>query len=113
MVSGELAGRALATAGGGRPDAAGRLYERLWRSELYTELNDAVLVQRYLFASHGRVARAIRGAAKLPGLTAAILSYVRGEISYATLRRRMLLRFPVTIFLMARERLASRAERAS
>jgi flavin-dependent dehydrogenase len=110
MASGELAGRALAmTRGSGRIDAPGLAYERLWRAELGAELADAVLVQRYLFASHARVERMVRGAASLPALTGLILGYVRGDLSYSALRRRMLLRFPLTILRMARERLASRA----
>jgi geranylgeranyl reductase family protein len=110
MVSGELAGKALAAApASGAADAPGRAYERLWRSELGAELSDAVLVQRYLFSSHARVERVVRGAAALPALTDLILAYVRGELSYAALRRRMLFRFPLTIFRMARERLAARA----
>jgi geranylgeranyl reductase family protein len=108
MVSGELAGTALA-ARGHDAFAPGRRYERLWRTEVGTELSDAVLVQRYLFSSHARVERAVRGAATLPALTDLILAYVRGEVSYASLRRRMLLRFPLAVLRMARERLAARA----
>jgi len=110
MVSGELAGEALARAkGSSSPDAPGRAYDRLWRAELGAELSDAVLIQRYLFSSHARVERIIRGAASLPALTDLILTYVTGDLSYAALRRRMLFRFPLTIFRMARERLAARA----
>jgi len=103
MVSGELAGRALAkTAGDGV--AAGAVYERLWRRELGTELNDAVKVQRYLFANHDRVNRAVRGAAAAPDLVALMLSYVSGELSYASFRRKLILRFPLTVWRVARER---------
>jgi len=103
MVSGELAGRALArTAGDG--EAAGPVYERLWRRELGTELNDAVKVQRYLFANHDRVSRAVRGAAAAPDLVALMLSYVTGKLSYASFRRRLILRFPLTVWRLARER---------
>jgi geranylgeranyl reductase family protein len=109
MVSGELAGRAVAMTSSDRRDAPGLTYERLWRAEIGAELSDAVLVQRYLFASHTRVQRVVRGAASLPALTDLILGYVRGDLSYGALRRRMMLRFPLTIFRMARERLTSRA----
>jgi len=113
MVSGELAGRAIAAARHQGAEFAGRMYERSWRNELGTELNDAVLVQRYLFSSHPRVSRAIREAARFTGLTNLILDYVRGDLSYASLRRRMFVRFPLTLFRMARERFALRAAAAS
>jgi geranylgeranyl reductase family protein len=107
MVSGELAGRALAkTAGDGV--VAGPVYERLWRGELGTELNDAVLIQRYLFAKHDRVNRAVRGAAAAPDLVNLMLSYVTGELSYASFRRRLFMRFPMTIWRVARERFVAR-----
>ena len=62
MVSGELAGQAIAAAHRrGAVSGAGPLYERAWQAELGTELRDAVLVQRYLFSSHPRVASAIHG----------------------------------------------------
>ena len=60
-------------------------------------------VQRYLFASHERVARVVAARGGGAGLTDAILEYVRGNLSYGGLRRRMLLRFPMTILKMARE----------
>ena len=103
MVSGELAGRAIA-ATAGTPDRAGARYERLWRREIGKELNDAVLIQRYLFASHGRVNRVVAGAARAPALTSMLLDYVRGELPYPALRRRMLVRFPMTMARMVRER---------
>jgi geranylgeranyl reductase family protein len=103
MVSGELAGAAIAQTVG-VPDRAGPRYEQLWRREIGKELADAVLIQRYLFASHGRVSRVIAGAARAPALTLMILEYVRGELPYAALRRRMLVRFPMTIVRTIRER---------
>jgi geranylgeranyl reductase family protein len=103
MVSGELAGTAIAGTAG-RPDRAGPRYEQLWRREIGSELTDAVLIQRYLFASHGRVNRVVGGASRAPALTSMILEYVRGELPYAALRRRMLVRFPMTILRMTRER---------
>ena len=103
MVSGDLAGRAIA----GRrtaPDKAGATYEHLWRSEIGTELADAVLIQKYLFASHARVNRVVGGAAAAPALTSMIIDYVRGDLPYAALRRRLFVRFPLTMVRMARER---------
>ncbi len=103
MVSGELAGRAVA-ATRGAPAAAGPAYERLWRGEIGRELSDAVLLQKYLFDTHGRVNRVVAGAGRAPALTSMLLDYVRGELSYPVLRRRMLVRFPLAVLHMARER---------
>jgi geranylgeranyl reductase family protein len=105
MVSGELAGRAIAERRSARDrHAAGRTYEQLWKRELGTELGDAAVLQRYLFSTHQRVGGVIRGASRLPGLTQAILEYTRGERPYAQLRRHVLLRFPLTAIRLARER---------
>jgi geranylgeranyl reductase family protein len=115
MVSGELAGQAIAAAHRrGAVSAAGPLYEHAWQAELGTELRDAVLVQRYLFSSHPRVASAINAAGAMPGVTSMILDYIEGRLSYRSLRRRMLMRFPMTVLRMARERLTRhRASAAS
>jgi geranylgeranyl reductase family protein len=117
MVSGELAGRAIVEGRArGLPlghDAAGRLYERSWRREIGAELRDATILQRYLFSSHVRVARAVRSAAGLPWLTDMILEYFRGERPYADVRRTVLLRFPATALRLVRERFSARPARAS
>jgi flavin-dependent dehydrogenase len=109
MVSGDLAAQAVAAS---RSDLerAGPLYDRLWRREIGAELADAVLSQRYLFASHARVSRVVRAAAAAPALTSAILAYVRGDLPYASLRRRMLVRFPLTMVRMLRARWRRTAE---
>ena len=131
MVSGELAARAAlanvevppsqrlrrtrrSLGGGGRTSkfevsAIGAEYDRLWRREIGAELSDAVLLQRYLFARHDRVSRAVRAGRSANGLMTMMLEYMKGELSYSTLRRRMLWRFPMTILRMAREKLAARA----
>ena len=110
MVSGELAGKAAAAArASGSRGAAGPRYERMWRDELRTELRDATILQKYLFSSHARVASVVRGASRTPWLTDAILEYTRGELSYQTLRRRVLLRFPLTALKLVRQRFTSRA----
>jgi geranylgeranyl reductase family protein len=104
MVSGELAGRAVADALVRRdPDDAGRRYERAWRAELGAELADAVHVQRFLFASHGRVAAAIRAASSMSGVTGLIVKYLQGQLSYHSLRRRLLVRFPLAFWRMTRQ----------
>ena len=73
-----------------------------WRAEIGAELHDAVLVQRYLFASHA--ARRARRARRrgVAGADATDSRLTPGDLSYAALRRRMLLRFPLTILRMAR-----------
>jgi flavin-dependent dehydrogenase len=110
MVSGELAGRAVAdTWQAPHPGAMGQAYDRLWKAELGSELSDAVLVQRYLFANHERVARVVRAASRLPALTDMVVEYTKGRLSYPTLRRRMLMTFPMTIARMVRDRLFGRA----
>jgi flavin-dependent dehydrogenase len=105
MVSGQIAGEAAAAAVRRHaPAAAGRAYERAWKKEIGAELRDAVLVQRYLFRHHARVAHVIAGASRSTALTEAILDYTRGDLSYGALKRRLLWRFPRTMFRMARER---------
>ena len=114
MVSGELAARAvISTPTSAEAGVAGRAYDKSWRSELGAELADGVLLQRYLFASHDRVARVVHGASGVPALADLLLEFMRGTISYATLRRRMLVRFPMTVFRMARERITARTARVS
>jgi geranylgeranyl reductase family protein len=109
MVSGELAGRALAAPRGRTPGAPGAEYERSWRAELGRELKDAVLVQRHLFSSHGRVTGVIRTAAAMTGVTDLILKYFQGGLSYPALRRRIIFQFPGAVFRIAREHFAGRA----
>ena len=110
MASGELAGRALAVHRKHRsPDAVGRAYEHAWRAEFGAELADAVLIQRHAFASHARVRDAIAAVASMRGVSNAILEYFQGRLSYRSLRRRLLLRFPLTLWRMARQHRAAAA----
>jgi geranylgeranyl reductase family protein len=103
MVSGDLAGRAIAEAGVlGDPRRVGARYERAWRREIGAELRDAVRIQKYLFSSHARVARVVSGAATTPAMTRLILDYFKGHVPYAAVRRRMMWRFPMTIVRLAR-----------
>ncbi|MEO8481647.1 MAG: NAD(P)/FAD-dependent oxidoreductase [Acidobacteriota bacterium] len=102
MVSGELAGRAIAATGlEAAPRRVGDAYERAWRREIGAELRDAVLVQKYLFSSHDRVAHVVNGASASASLTTLLLDYFKGHVSYGALRRRMILRFPMTIVRLA------------
>jgi hypothetical protein len=66
-----------------------------------------VLIQRYLFGSHDRVNRVVRGGRELPWLTTAMVDYVAGKRSYAALRRDVLLRSPATAARLAWKALAS------
>src|SRR5262245_945778 len=109
MASGELAGRALAEHRDLGPEAVGRAYEQAWRSEFGAELSDAVLIQRHAFANHARVREAIATVASSTGVRDAILRYVQGTLTYGSLRRRLLLRFPLTIWRMARRQRAAAA----
>jgi geranylgeranyl reductase family protein len=107
MVSGTLAAQAIVDRRAAAPAAVGSRYERLWRAELGAELRDATLLQRYLFSSHPRVARVVRGAAGQPWLTDLILEYFRGERPYAAVRRQVILKFPRTALRLLRERLGT------
>jgi geranylgeranyl reductase family protein len=110
MASGELAGHAVAARHAqGAPNVAGLAYERAWRTEFGAELADAVLIQRHAFASHARVREAIAGVASMRGVSDAILQYFQGKLSYRSLRRRLLLRFPLTLWRMARQHRAAAA----
>ena len=103
MVSGELAGQAIATCGvTADPRRIGDAYERAWRAEIGPELKDAVRVQKYLFSNHERVARVVGGASGSSTLTRLLLDFFKGHVSYNTLRRRMILKFPMTIVRLAR-----------
>jgi geranylgeranyl reductase family protein len=88
MVTGDLAGRALA--GAGAP-----AFERLWRSEIGAELRDSVLVQRDLLTTPARIDRLIRAAPGAPMVAALIVRYAMGEVSYSAARRRLLLGSPM------------------
>ena len=108
MASGELAGRAIAAGHGQRTShAVGQAYEQAWRTEFGAELADAVLIQRHAFANHARVRDAIAGIASMRGVSGSILQYFQGKLSYRSLRRRLLLRFPLTLWRMARQHRAA------
>lgn len=106
MISGELAGEAIATAGPAR-DSAGPRYRKLWRRAVGTELRDSVLIQRYLFASHERVNRVVRGCRTLPWVATAMIDYATGKRSYAEIRRHVLFRSPTTVAKLVWNALAS------
>jgi geranylgeranyl reductase family protein len=101
MVSGELAGQAIAGAAR-TPAAIGARYERAWRREIGPELSDAVRIQRYIFGDKTRVARVVGGAQSTAGFARAILGYVTGDLSYRALRWKVIAGFPRTALRLAR-----------
>jgi geranylgeranyl reductase family protein len=93
MVSGEIAARTILRSARGAADLA-RRYARAVDREIGAELRDSVLIQRYLFADRRRIAAVIAGAAQAPAITRLILGFAVGEMSYRTLRRRVLAQAP-------------------
>jgi flavin-dependent dehydrogenase len=94
MVTGELAARAIVDAGANVPTLAPR-YQKACNREIGRELRDSVLLQRYLFADRRRIARVVNGARRNAKLTALLLDFVQGRLSYHQLRWRLLTRSPV------------------
>jgi flavin-dependent dehydrogenase len=98
MVSGDLAGRAVAEA---EPDDApragsdvARRYRKAWKREIGAELRDSVLIQKYLFAEPARIEGVVGAGAHFPEAGQFIVDYACGTLSYAQVRRRLLSRFP-------------------
>jgi flavin-dependent dehydrogenase len=113
MISGELAARAIAAPETlSDPAATRRAYDRLWRGEIGGELRDAVLIQRYLFASHDRVNRVLRAGRTQPWLADTVLAFTRGELSYASMRWRLLRKFPLSLVRLAGQYLSAQLPRA-
>ncbi|ODS52141.1 MAG: hypothetical protein ABS36_18505 [Acidobacteria bacterium SCN 69-37] len=104
MVSGALAGEAIAAARqAGTADAA-RRYTNAWRRAIGAELGDAVALQRLLFSRRGRIGDLIRQASATGPLTDAILRFFRGGLPYAALRRQIAFRHPLTAVRLVRHR---------
>jgi len=99
MISGELAGRAIA-ASPTRPDRSGPSFERAWRREMGAELRDSVIIQKLLFASHARVNDLVRKGDTLPWFKKAMIDFVAGRRTYSAIRREALLRLPGTALQM-------------
>jgi flavin-dependent dehydrogenase len=94
MVSGDLAARTVISTPARAMKTIARRYQRAVRREVGAELRDSVLIQRYLFKDHRRIADVINGASEERELTRLILDFAVGRLSYATLRWRMLRRVP-------------------
>jgi flavin-dependent dehydrogenase len=105
MVSGELAARAVAESPARSLATLARRYRRACEREIGAELRDSVLIQRYLFADRGRIARVIERATRAPASTRLILQFAVGRIGYNELRRRLLMQAPGLAAVMLWERL--------
>src|SRR5262249_28575600 len=93
MVTGDLAGRAVAAGGDIRSLAA--RYRRACHYEIGAELRDYVAIQRSRSADRRRIGGVIQGARREAATTRAVLEFAVGRRSYRSLRRRLLARSPV------------------
>jgi flavin-dependent dehydrogenase len=108
MVTGELAGRAIAR-DTRDPAAAVSAYVRACDAEIGTELRDSILIQRYLFADRRRIAQVVRGAGRERTSARLILDLAIGRRSYRDVRRRVLARSPGLLARMALQKLRNRS----
>jgi len=106
MISGELAGRAIAESGRSL-ERSGPLYERIWKKELGAELRDSVMIQKYLFGSHARVNRLVKSGNTRPWFKQAMVDFVSGRRSYAAIKRQAMLRLPGSAIKSIWKRVAS------
>jgi len=88
MVSGDLAARAIVD---GHPES----YERLWRAEIGAELRDAVLVQRHLLRTPGRIDAVVAATARDSGPADCAIRYLMGLAPYKSARRRLVMAAPL------------------
>lgn len=106
MIVGELAGRALVSTR--VPEAAGQLYDRLWRKEIGAELRDSVYIQKFLFSNHDRVNRFVRLGGRSRWLSRAVIDYTVGHRTYREVRRDVLWRAPVKALRLVWDSIGSR-----
>jgi flavin-dependent dehydrogenase len=104
MVTGDLAGRAAAT-------GTTQAYERSWRREIGAELRDAVLVQRHLLTTPGRIDGLVDAARRAPHVADRLVRYAMGEVSYAAARRAVILRSPLVGLKLLVDALRTRSAR--
>jgi geranylgeranyl reductase family protein len=100
MVSGELAGRAVAQANGNPRGLVSR-FRRACDREVGAELRDSVLLQRFLFADRRRIARIIAGARDEAVLTRTVLDWLVGRVPYRRARRAVARRAPLLAVQLA------------
>jgi len=94
MVSGDLAAASVADALATRRPAHS-LYRGRWQGEIGTELDDAVVLQRLLFADTRKIDGLVEAAATGTPLVEAVTRWARGVETYAALRRRIVRRNPL------------------
>lgn len=94
MVSGDLTAGAVL---GSKKSVRGlaERYRRACDYEIGAELRDSVIIQRYLFGDHRRMARVIDGAHREHAATRLILDLAIGRRSYRQVRRQVLARAPL------------------
>jgi geranylgeranyl reductase family protein len=106
MVTGDLAGRAIADAEAEddprRGSDVAHRYSSAWRREIGPELRDSVLIQRYLFHEPARIEGVIAAGGAFPEAADIIIAYASGQLSYPQARRRMVSRFPRVATRLAR-----------
>jgi geranylgeranyl reductase family protein len=106
MVSGDLAGRAIADAEvedhPRRGSDVGHRYVSAWRREIWPELRDSLLIQKYLFHEASRIEGVIAAGDVFPEAAQTIIAYASGALSYAQARRRLVTRFPRVLTRLAR-----------
>jgi geranylgeranyl reductase family protein len=107
MASGDLAATAVLQTTPRTLHSVTARYAAACDAEMGRELRESVLIQRALFADRRRIARVIKGAASEPVLTRMILDCAIGRVSYAELRRTLVLRAPFFACRLVWERLRS------
>ena len=95
MVSGDLAARSVIETRSGSEATLAKRYRRACDHEIGAELQDSVLIQRYLFRSRRRIRRLVDGAHREPAMTKLVLDFAMGRMSYSSLRRGMLASAPL------------------
>src|SRR6266487_3708273 len=100
MVSGDLAGRAIAMTlpSADRAFSCGKAFRHAWRREIGAELRDSVLVQRFLFRNPARIDEMVKQARIRGDLTDTVIRYALGRESYHSARRTLLWRCPGLVF---------------
>ena len=108
MVSGELAGTSIARAlaNGTRPDAR---YRTRWWGEIGPELEESVVLQRFLFEDGRRIEAMVAGAAAGGAIVDAVIRWAGGADKYSGLRRSVVFRNPLAGLVLGARLLRARA----
>jgi geranylgeranyl reductase family protein len=93
MVSGDLAASAVIDAlASGVP--ADTTYRTRWKTEIGTELEESVVLQRFFFADGTRIDALVDGAHGASAIVNTVIRWAAGTSSYGDLRRRVVMRNP-------------------